>query len=652
LDQLGGKTMSLQILQVILYSHDGKLRSISFRPGKLNIITGPPLRGKSQLIEIIDYCLGRGTPNLAPGPITQQVSWYALRLQADATQLFVARRAGHDGARTSEEVFVDRSATIDVPSFSGLRATHNIEGLVSELSEMVGIRQNETAVSESSGREPFKATIRHAILLCLQAQHEIANPSFLFHRQGENNGAVGRDLLATLPYFLGAVSRETISLEADATRVRRELRVAERRLREEELLTQDRRSRADALHAEAMAVGLALPLSVGATYDDILRTLTAVRQWSPRASLHSSVGDVYQQALISRALGSTELRQVRRDIDEASAYAAEQSAFVAELQEQRARLRSVGLYAHLARQDVVVITSDIQQELSEVEREISAAIPPSSDLGQYIEQLETRRASLLAQIQEADQRIEAIADQSDNLRQVRDSDLRQAQVVGRISLFLESIGTSSESGPMSRKAQELRTRLSGLEERIESLEGSTNLSESLGQIGGLMKAWAGELGHEYQKARWRLDEKLGTVVTSGPLGIVPMGTMGGGKNHLGCHLFAHFALHSFFRGNAGAVPGFLFLDRPTIGFYENKPDPNDPAMSKLSQDDQTYVRRLFEWMESLIKGLDGEFQVIVTEHVRLSDSTVFAKAVVEDWWVNDGALVPSDWPERTNSVRA
>jgi hypothetical protein len=640
--------MSLQILQILLYSHNGKIRSIPFTPGKLNIITGPPLRGKSQLIEIIDYCFGRGTPTLAPGPITQRVSWYALRLQSDASQLFIARRAGHDGNRTSEEVFLDRSTKVDVPKLSDLRATHNTDGLVNELNEVLGISENETPVSESSGRESFKATVRHALLLCLQAQHEIANPSFLFHRQSENNGAVGRDLLATLPFFLGAVSKETITLEADATRVRRELRVAERRLREEELLTQDRRSRADALHAEAIAVGLAIPMPVGGTYEDLLRTLTTITQWNPRASLTSSAGDVYQQALTMRSLGATGLRQIRRDIDEARAYDTEQSAFVAELQEQRARLQSVGLYAHLASQEMVTITNEIRQELAEVENEINAAIPPSSGLGQYIEQLETRRAALLAQIQQADDRIETLAAQSDNLRQVRDSDLRQAQVVGRISLFLESIGATSASGPMSRKTQELKTRLSGLEERIDSLDGSANLSESLGQIGGLMKAWAGELGHEYQKARWRLDERHGTVVTNGSLGVVPMGNMGGGKNHLGCHLFAHFALHSFFRGNAGAVPGFLFLDRPTIGFYENIPDANDPAMNKLNQSDRTYVRRLFEWMESLVKGLDGEFQVIVTEHVRLSDSPTFEKAIVEDWWATDGALVPSDWPEKSS----
>jgi hypothetical protein len=638
--------MSVQIAKIVLYSHDCRSRTLPFQRGALNVITGPPLRGKSQLIEIIDYCLGRGTPNLAPGPITLRVSWYAMQLSTGAEDVFIARRAGHNGRRSSEEVFVDRAVGIVVPAAADFRATHNVEGLIEELNGLLGIRSNEIPLAEDSGREPFKATVRHAALLCFQAQHEIANPSFLFHRQSEDNGAIGRDLLATLPYFLGAMSEESVSLEAEATRVRRELRVAERRRREEELVTQDRRSRADTLLAEATAVGLAQPIGVGATYDSLLQALTALASWTPKSTALTPQGDAYQQALRLRENGLRTLQRLRRDIDEAKAYAAEQSAFVAELEEQRSRLRSVGLYEHLRGQDAIAITDEILNELKDVEKEIEGAVPPTSDLGLYIEQLESERATALAQVRQADDQIEALSTQVITFSNVRDIDLRQAAVVGRVSLFLESVSHTSESGSaIARRADDLKTRLDGLEERIDALDGSANLTESLGQVGGLMMAWAGELGHEYEGARWRLDEKRGTVVTRGPLGTVPMNLMGGGKNHLGCHLFAHIALHSWLRGNAAPIPGFLFLDRPTIGFYENQPIADDPMMENLGSADQQYVRRLFEWIGSAIKGLGGELQVIVTEHVRLNDLEVFSNAIVEDWWVNDGALVPIDWPE-------
>ncbi len=52
--------MTFQIANIILYSHDGRIRELPFRIGELNVITGASKTGKSALIDIVDYCTGRG----------------------------------------------------------------------------------------------------------------------------------------------------------------------------------------------------------------------------------------------------------------------------------------------------------------------------------------------------------------------------------------------------------------------------------------------------------------------------------------------------------------------------------------------------------------------------------------------------------------
>lgn len=84
--------MSMQIAKIVLYSHRGEIREVSFRLGMMNILTGASKTGKSAIIDIIDYCTGRIECNVAAGVIRKHVSWYAILFQLGEGQLFVARK--------------------------------------------------------------------------------------------------------------------------------------------------------------------------------------------------------------------------------------------------------------------------------------------------------------------------------------------------------------------------------------------------------------------------------------------------------------------------------------------------------------------------------------------------------------------------------
>ena len=56
--------MTMQIKSIVLYHRDGRVRELNFRIGALNVITGESRTGKSALIDIVDYCLGRSSFNV------------------------------------------------------------------------------------------------------------------------------------------------------------------------------------------------------------------------------------------------------------------------------------------------------------------------------------------------------------------------------------------------------------------------------------------------------------------------------------------------------------------------------------------------------------------------------------------------------------
>lgn len=70
--------MTMQIAKIILYSHDGRIRELPMEVGQLNVITGASKTGKSALIDIVDYCMGRGDCYVAEGVIRKHVSWFAV----------------------------------------------------------------------------------------------------------------------------------------------------------------------------------------------------------------------------------------------------------------------------------------------------------------------------------------------------------------------------------------------------------------------------------------------------------------------------------------------------------------------------------------------------------------------------------------------
>jgi hypothetical protein len=76
----------MQILELAVYSHDGRVRRLRFRLGALNIITGGSKTGKSAIQQIVEYCLGNSTCDIPAGVIWDSVSWYALLLQFEGTR--------------------------------------------------------------------------------------------------------------------------------------------------------------------------------------------------------------------------------------------------------------------------------------------------------------------------------------------------------------------------------------------------------------------------------------------------------------------------------------------------------------------------------------------------------------------------------------
>ncbi|MGW8775911.1 DUF3732 domain-containing protein [Streptomyces sp. NPDC055794] len=159
-----------------------------------------------------------------------------------------------------------------------------------------------------------------------------------------------------------------------------------------------------------------------------------------------------------------------------------------------------------------------------------------------------------------------------------------------------------------------------------------------------MTAWAKrlKLGGAADATEVGISLKLLNVVLRRPAGRLPLTRIGSAKNHIGYHLVAHLALHTFLRRNNRPVPGFLMLDQPTQAFFPEKPR----DASTVQDADWTTVTAYFQLLNDVAQLNEGSLQIIVCDHANLSESW-FQDAVIGNWRPDsDGtrnALTPPDW---------
>ncbi|MFN1190045.1 hypothetical protein ACK03K_17305 [[Kitasatospora] papulosa] len=145
-------------------------------------------------------------------------------------------------------------ADLEPPAYEELEVNADTDAVREQLGRRIGIEENLHEPPVGSGRQALEAHIGHAALLCLQRQSEIADPGFLFHRQGEQ--FMAQTLKDTIPYFLGAVPRDQALKRARLAAARREARAAETAHQQVTQAAQSAQSGLAALWREAFTLGM------------------------------------------------------------------------------------------------------------------------------------------------------------------------------------------------------------------------------------------------------------------------------------------------------------------------------------------------------------------------------------------------------------
>lgn len=632
----------MQILAIILYGKNNKRRVIPFNLGKVNIITGKSKTGKSILGDLIEYCFGGTSCNIAEGFVRDHVKTYALQLVHDGEYIFIARDNPPKGQSSTNKCYY-KIGDKEIPENLDLVCPIDNDGLEKLLSSKLGILENKTAPTIEQSRIAFSANIRHALFYCLQNQDEIASQKVLFHRQSEP--FIPQAIKDTLPYFLGIVNEESLSLEAEKTRLKREENIISKKIQEIESIKGAGFERAMQLIEEAKLLGM-LDLNDDvdfSDYDKIKNKLKSLCDWRVPSTQNPGMDRISSLQVQLQKLQS-EIDKISIEIRNAEEYLGVVRGYNSEVEYQKCRLESIGLFEklHFNKNYVPLFNETITKPIPTSEELYNAINSLSSKLDSlakerpqlrlYIDDLKRKKQNIAEEIAKIQIAINAVYAENNEAIKLRDLNARKGRVVGRISFWLETVKISENLGEKRVQLEKIQDRIRKIDVLLDGRDIESRKQSISSRLSFEMTKWAKEMDLEHSEYPYRLDFNQLTVMVDKDR-PVPLQQLGSGSNWLGCHLISLFALHKFFMDAKSPVPSFLFIDQPSQVYF--------PPETAHKEVDNKEVREIYNFIFNRVREMKGGMQVIIVDHADL-DTPEFQQAVSEKWW-NEEKLVPMDW---------
>lgn len=648
----------MKIKSIHIYSHDGQRRDLQFKVAGINVITGRSSTGKSALSEIIEYCMGRSTCNVPEGVIRDKVAWFAVIYQFPTEQVLIAKPTPAKGGTSCSVAMQRRGAELLVPAFEEMAVNTDDDAVVALLSRLLGIPENRTEVSIEHTRDRYDTTVKHTYYYLFQKQGLVANKDQLFYRQ--NEPFQPQTIRDTLPILLGVSSGDRYELEAKLRTAQRDLKVNTKLLEQAREAIDTSQETGIGLFSEAKAVGIIGPLDQHTDGDGVVDALRAVLSWRPE-SLPEDDGQRISGLEDELSHLRKDRREIQSRIDAARQFSHKAVGFENEAAEQKDRLASINALPRNVQtgewqwpfcEENLALESPIGEvllnELKTLDAEMSVVASQRPKLEAYLVELEGAAQETVNAIRRKEVELSAAIAANGIMAEMGSRNNAAARVVGRISLFLETLVPNEGLALLESQHRRLKLKVDDLEKKIGADSSNERMVSILNNISAQVSRYIQAFKAEFDAFPVRFDVNNLTIVFDRPERPVPMARTGGAENHLAYHLSVLLAVHRFAAKSNRPIPRFLLIDQPTQVYFPSEKvyQEADGSIQKTEADaDLAAVRRLFELLRRFTEKDVPGFQLIITEHANLRDQW-FQDALVEQPWTKPPALVPESWPDK------
>jgi hypothetical protein len=635
--------MNCYIKQILIFGNDGTSRCLKFTKG-LNIVTGASKRGKSALIEIVDYCLCSSLNTIPKGKIESYAKLFCIVLRLKEGYLIIGRPAWKfDGAtkiyvRFESDYSIIHKLNIDY--FNDLPLLKIKGAGQDDIERYIGLRVVNPSPADAE-RKSGKASIRNMTPFLYQYQNLIASKHALFSKM--EDVFKRKDILDQIPIFLGLVNDNYFSVKRQVD----ELKLKIKRLERDAERNAEEGSKYGDRLKELIENYYALINTTPPNLMTVQEVLTACKNLPGLADdyyLKTNTTRRYESVAMKLAEKQLELNSVNKKIKQIETVRDYASKTLVHHKNDLARGVAVThdvVACPVCSQDVPAMLEESRKYVSAMES-LNSEIASMANFARYdseqIEALRSSRRELISQIRKLEGELKTLDVFEENFKKYKSlSDALNYYKV-QIDFAVRVVGDIGVEDTSVLK--ELRRELKLLTKELSDYDFAKSISDAEANLSKWMSTLCGHLDFEDDfrppNLKMKLDE-LSLAHVDKTFGTVALSDMGSGANWLAFHMAASMGmLRLFCNAPNSSVPSFLFLDQPSQVYF---PDANSADSEDTDKVQELYVTLLREIHR--IRAEVGFYpQVIVLDHAQnLNLGTYDFKKFVRADWHGGSALI-------------
>ena len=627
--------MKFHIEKIYLWFGPDEKRCISFENNKVNVVRGNSSRGKSNLIAIIDYCLMSDKPNIVEPVINECTIAYGMEFVLNDTYYAVSRMKPESGTASQcvwlqyepfkEDYYPNGSSNIK--PFDLRRKLDFKCGLTEDYLYPWG---------KKDGKPNLVVSFRSFLMFNTLTENIIASQyEFLNYKFFEDEYVDSKEKRAYLmDVLLGidnvAERKQKAAIEELDSAIRSNKNQSTRYKNAVQKYNIYRNAVIDLLYKIESKTDVEYEQLSGRELEecvsDILKKFTphqdkAIEKSEDKTSELSA--ELYKKKML--------LFNIKRAQAEYQKYLDENSSITESLKPVEY------LSQHLSEYGVTIwgrhIIEELQTSLNKLRskkssKDITSFIPLKS-----VENLET-------EIRECENRLKALSEVK--LKPIESSSLYLAlgQLKSLYPILKEYNAKIPENAPLDydyAHDREVRDRATAIIADIESRRGSVVRGCFDKYIQKIYDSLSVKDNFENCKTRYNRDKER--LELSDGKSILNYNNIGSQSNYMYLHICFFLGMHNFLLDNpCDQIANFLFIDQPSVPYYENTDDSKSNDRAKLMD----VFRVIDEFVKNRVSN-GNEFQIILIEHAEESYWTGDNKLETFSTRVNfdgDEALVP------------
>lgn len=583
----------MQLLNLLIWQKNGKLRNFEFKENKVNVITGDSGKGKTAIIHIIDYCmLSTDAEYISEKNIDEDVLWYGLVFRINEKTLTVARQASHIN-----------KANIYYSEIGGIPESPKTK---IEIDSLKVILEKEFGIN-SNMRIPYggrlitagsRITYRYFLPNCYQDKNTLTAIDSLYMKYSDIK--TQERIERTFGMAIGVENEQSsiikerlFELENQRDKLtRNELRIKTKKFKFNEEIHD--------LYDEAKSLNL-----VSKNLKSVEEKFNELKQLDKKVERIKYDNNDFERI-------EKEIFKKEQEIRKLESFDNGYKSYIEALSDTLDNLKPLehlinnGNNKLIKSQNLYRLIESLSLGLREVKRSI----------------LEKTTAKLIVENKEEKKElrkdIKELEEKRDGLNKIDIKSYQELYLyIGKLTTILEFYSDFEKADELSDKIEKIKKKINELQKELEDNKLLKDLRLELlnDKINSFLKTLTIK-GYEADRAIFNEKSKTINILRSDKSKIEKMNKIGSDSNYLNLHLAYFLSLHEIAReNNISWMPSFLVLDQVNSPYY-------DTSTKKISDDKERFDDTL-RVLNDYVKKMEGYgFQIILLEHIE------------EEYWKN------------------